>query len=807
MVTRSFKTLLIVLVVPIFSFGQNNGVLKLTLSDSIEKTPSSFIQVAIEGTNYTGFTNEKGEFTSDSIPYGSYKVMLMDDNGLIQKLDIDVNTRSVSKFIHIHQKAEKLGEVEVKNNRKEQLNYKMNKVDHTVVTAGIKTEEISTENISGNKSAGTGRLVYKSIAGLNIWESDGAGIQLGIGGRGLDPSRTSSFNTRQNGYDISADALGYPESYYTPNLEAVEKIQLIRGAASLQFGTQFGGLLNFVMKEGGKQKVGLTYKQTKGSYGFDDFYASVDGTVNKVSYYVYGNYKNGDDWRPNSSFDVFSVGGNVKKNFGKHSSLKLELTKMHYLTQQAGGLTDAQFNADPSISIRDRNWFKVDWNLAALTYSHKFKDKSKLSSKLFGLYASRQALGFLGQINRVDPLTERTLIAGEYKNWGNETRWLKTYKVDSNKYWTGVVGFRVYRGYSESRQGDASSDSSASFDFIHDYIDESSYVFPSTNFAAFAEHIFQLTPKFGITPGVRFEHISTRAEGQYREVAEDLAGNIIFDSLYTDQRLNNRNLVIGGIALDYEIKSRHRVYANFTQNYRSINFTDMQIQNPNFKIDPDLQDEKGFNADLGFQGSVKDLLYYDVSFFLLAYNNRIGTTIEVDSVLYNTYQYRTNIAASITKGVEAFVELDVWKLFAGDSSKLSVKVFCNGSFLDARYTDSKEVAFENKKVELVPPFTLKTGVKVGYKGFSASYQYSYTHEHFSDATNSLSQGNAVNGIIPSYYISDLSLKYTFNKLQFGTGVNNLFDHTYFTRRASGYPGPGIIPSAPRNFFISLQIKL
>ena len=64
----------------------------------------------------------------------------------------------------------------------------------------------------------------------------------------IDPNRTSNFNTRQNGYDISADVLGYPESYYTPASEALSEIQIVRGAASLQYGTQFGGLVNFKMK-------------------------------------------------------------------------------------------------------------------------------------------------------------------------------------------------------------------------------------------------------------------------------------------------------------------------------------------------------------------------------------------------------------------------------------------------------------------------------------------------------------------------------------------------------------------------------
>ena len=33
------------------------------------------------------------------------------------------------------------------------------------------------------------------------------GLQLNIGGRGLDPNRTSNFNTRQNGYDIKLPSI------------------------------------------------------------------------------------------------------------------------------------------------------------------------------------------------------------------------------------------------------------------------------------------------------------------------------------------------------------------------------------------------------------------------------------------------------------------------------------------------------------------------------------------------------------------------------------------------------------------------
>ncbi len=134
--------------------------------------------------------------------------------------------------------------VNVKSVKLRQLNDMLSDIDGMGIYASKKNEIINIKKLNTNLATGIGRIAFASIPGLNIWENDGAGIQLSIGSRGLDPNRTSNFNTRQNYHDISADPLGYPESYYTPALENVERIELIRGAASLQYGPQFGGLLS-----------------------------------------------------------------------------------------------------------------------------------------------------------------------------------------------------------------------------------------------------------------------------------------------------------------------------------------------------------------------------------------------------------------------------------------------------------------------------------------------------------------------------------------------------------------------------------
>ena len=278
-------------------------------------------------------------------------------------------------------------------------------VEGVAIYAGKKSEVVLLDQASVNLATNNPRQIYGKITGLNIWESDGAGLQLGIGGRGLSPNRTSNFNTRQNGYDISADALGYPESYYTPPAEALQRVEVVRGAASLQYGTQFGGMLNFDFKNPPKdKKLSVVSRQTLGSYGFLNSFNSLAGTVanGQLSYYTFYQYKRGDGWRENSAFDLQNGFAGLTFRPSDKLSVHAEWTHLDYLAQQPGGLTDTYFETDPRQSYRARNWFEVDWNLFSLSLDYRFSARTRLNIRNFGVIASRQALGNLAPINVFD---------------------------------------------------------------------------------------------------------------------------------------------------------------------------------------------------------------------------------------------------------------------------------------------------------------------------------------------------------------------------------------------------------------------
>lgn len=775
---------------------------------SVQGEPVAACTVYLNDGKSSAVTQRDGTFIFPNLKSGSYILIALSNNFKQAQLNVEITNSDKIIEISLSDSPQQLNEVLVQDKK---TNFGFSHLPSIVnlgIYEGKKTEVIIPDQLVANLSTNNARQIYSRVAGLNIWENEGAGLQLSIGGRGLDPNRSSNFNVRQNGYDISADALGYPESYYTPAIEAVGQIQIVRGAASLQYGTQFGGLINFIMKKPvTDKKIELTARQSVGSLNFYNSFTSASGTVNKLSYYTYFQYKKGNGWRGNSDFNAYTAYADVNYQLTEKTSVGLDYTRMNYLAQQPGGLTDDMFKTDPRQSNRERNWFKVNWNLFALHFDHKFNLKNEFNLRLFGLDASRYSVGFRpNRVATIDDNSARDLIKGDFENWGAEARYLKRYSIKKIPSVL-LVGTRYYHGFNHAVQGEGSTGKDANFSFVNpEEFTLNDYDFPNRNTAFFTENIFNISNNFSVTPGLRYEHINTKAVGYYRNIVRDNAGNIIFNERKDEQRVSPRKFIIAGLGLSFKPNSNINIYGNISQNYRSITFSDIRIANPSAVVDPNLQDEKGYSLDLGFRSEQTSFYSYDVSLFYLNYNNRIGE-VQFADANNRIKRNRTNIGQAIIRGIESYAEADIFKLFKPENQNFSSVIFANIAFIKSDYRRSQLLAVQGKHVEFIPNTNIKTGLRIGYKNFKASYQYTYLSDQFTDATNAIDGDvSAVIGLIPAYKIMDASLSYQFKRFKLEGNINNLSNEIYFTRRATGYPGPGILPSDARSFYLTLQVK-
>ncbi len=692
----------------------------------------------------------------------------------------------------------------------------------TSIYAGKKNALIVLDQVKGNVVINNMRQVVAKIPGMHIWESDGSGIQIGIAARGLSPNRSWEFNVRQNGYDIAADPFGYPEAYYNPQLQAVQRIEIVRGQGALQYGPQFGGLVNYILRNGSEcnKKFEFETQQTVGSNGLFNSYNAAGGESEKYHYYGFFDHRNANGYRKNSEYFTNSGFGTFTYRINKKLSITTELMRSHIRSQQPGGLTDTQIQQDVKQSFRSRNWFDITWTTAAFIANYQFSEKARLNIKFFGIIGDRNSVGYFpsGGIIVGDTVNtgtnhfnSRNVNADKYRNAGMEARFITDYTL-FNSQQTLSAGIRLYKGTTFRYAADGKGTTGSEYDmtvtggrWCRD-ID-----FNTTNAAVFAENMFRVTKKFSVIPGIRYEYITGTAAG--RNGFTNTGADIILQ----DQK-KSRGFLLAGIGAEYHTSPATEIYANITQAYRPVQFADLTAPPTTDVIDQDLKDAKGYNADLGFRGKVKSYLFFDAGIFYLKYNNRIGSIVQ-QRTNGSFYNYRTNVGNSSSKGFEGLVEFSPVKAFSDKINEADVSVFVSYSYTDAKYGSLKiiiknssnqlvETNLKNKKVEHAPENILRTGMTVTINKLSLTGQLSYVGESFSDANNTITPtANAQTGMIPSYTVIDLTAVYKYSgKLSIKAGINNAANKKYFTRRATGYPGPGALPADGRTGFVSVAAK-
>ena len=692
------------------------------------------------------------------------------------------------------------------------------------IIEGKKNENILLNNQIANKSTNNVRQLMAEVPGLNIWENDGSGIQINVSTRGLNPNRSWEMNTRQNGYDISSDVFGYPEAYYNPPLEAVERIELIRGSASLQYGPQFGGLLNYILKTDKSCKpINFEGNLTTSSYGFISLFTRLSGQKGKWNYSLYNQARKSDGWRENGYYSIRNSYGHVSYQFSQRSKLSIEYTNMDYKMQQSGGLTDQNFESNPQQSFRSRNWFGAPWQIANLKYEHQLDTNFKFQISATGLWGERNSVGNLASANRPDSLNKSTndfnnrqLDYDRYRNFGIEWRNILNYKIGSSRQDL-AFGVRAYTAHTDRNQ---KGKGTTNLDFDMTELSEkytTSLDFETKNIAAFAENTFHIGQNLSISPGIRFDWIESSMQGRL---------NIVNNADINSAGLSSqRNVFLAGLSLQYRIMQHNTIYGSATQAYRPVLFSDLVPSATLDVIDPNLKDASGWNFDIGMRGDIFKLIKYDFSAFLLSYNDRIGSLrlFPNNDPTKSSYQYRTNLGQSQNKGIEASVQLDFSEWLKLDQGFGHFSLHGSGSYIDASYSDFKtystsgsapnqtivEKNLAGNRVEYVPTWIGNFGITYRYKKIGLNFQGRTTSDVYTDASNTEAPNpEATTGKIGGYTVFDLSSEFKINNhYHLGFGVNNFSNKRYATRRAGGYPGPGLLPGEGRTWYLSIGMKL
>nr|WP_315201750.1 TonB-dependent receptor [uncultured Flavobacterium sp.] len=673
----------------------------------------------------------------------------------------------------------------------------------TYLFLGKKTEVISISQIDANTTEKIGRQIFAKVPGVFVYDMEG-GNQINISARGLDPHRGWEFNLRKDEVLINSDMYGYPASHYSIPMESVERINLVRGTGSLQYGAQFGGMLNYISKQGDLTKpISFESYNTVGSYNLLSTYNAIGGKIDKFKYYAYFSKRSRDGYRDNEHTDYDAQGVALTYEPTEKLSFRLDYARSNYTYQLPGPLTDAMFHEDPTQATRSRNYFNPTINIPSLTIKWDVAKYTKLqfiSSAVIGIRNSVLFDKVATIKDIIDPNTlqynNRQVDVDHFNSYTQELRLLQQYKLGKqiSSVVTGVQLMNNNMHRTQLGKGTTGTD----FDLtLVDPAWGRDMHFKTNNVALFAENNFVLLQNLSVNLGARIEIGKS-----------DMTGLIVY---YPENEIPvtiKHSFPLLGANFSYKPTGFSDIYGGISQTYRPMLFKDLVPSSTYEKIDSNLQDSEGYNAELGFRGKYK-FVQWDITGFLLQYNNRFGS-LALTNPDGSFYTYKTNIGNSLTKGIELFLQGN-WSL----NNKSQITIFTSSSLMDGSYTSgniksgTSNIDIKGNRIESVPNVISRNGVTYQFLKLSVTAQFSYTAESYADALNTeIPTATGAVGLVPSYAIFDLFADYKISKnLELKASINNVTDEQYFTKRPMFYPGPGVWPSDGRNASFSVIIRL
>jgi Fe(3+) dicitrate transport protein len=326
---------------------------------------------------------------------------------------------------------------------------------------------------------------------------------------------------------------------------------------------------------------------------------------------------------------------------------------------------------------------------------------------------------------------------------------------------------------------------------------------------AFVENRFHWGA-LSITPGVRFENIWQSVE-EKRNVERTEAG---FD--LADER-DYEFVPLFGLGISYELAKEVELYANVSQSYRPKIYTQSVPTGGTTIVPDDLEAAKAWQYEIGFRGRPTSWATWDVSGFLLDFDNQIGT-----AALSGGRSTVQNVGRAQHFGVEAAAELDVIGLVDALNGRGtpapsgltkgkevapiertlverfgSLSLYGNVTLLDAEFVSGP---FEGNTPRYAPDYLVRAGVIYRWQDrVKVAMLGTFVGESFAD------DGNTAERFVPSYTTWDLTAEARVYKdiVSVHAGINNVFDEDYYSRITD----TGIDPGYARNYYVGLWVEV
>ncbi len=763
-----------------------------------------FVTVSKQGTTLGTSTDGEGWFILEELPAGKHvlKVQGMGYEDMEKEVEV-FQDRPRKVDFEIDEGSYLMDEVVVSGSRIGALRY----LPGSAVT--VSSHQLKTQApLSGND-------VLRSISGVNVVDEEGAGLRTNIGVRGLDPDRSRNVLVLEDGIPVALGPYGEPEMYYTPSIDRMSGVEVLKGSGSILYGPQtVGGVVNYLTADPPPQSTGFArFSGGRGAYfsgqaGYGNTYGNTGFQVNYLR-------RQAENLGP-TTFRLNDFNSKLKFDASSRAEVMVKLgiyderSNSTYL-----GLTQYMFDAGGKDYIR----MAPDDNLAVRRYSlgvqHTFHVNKDLQFNTTA-YAYTTTRNWKRQDFAYDPeaskLTGVTWGNGELpgggvfmrNTTGNRNRQFEIAGVESRVRYNYALlnkdnslqwGARLLyeRAYEQRINGTMAQ--AASGELRNDEIRT------GHAFSSWVQNKLHFNPRLSFTTGLRTEVLEYERD--------------ILRINFEDVNMRNKTFlaeVIPGAGINYNLNERVGLFAGIHRGFAPPRIKDAISSSGE---DMQLEAEKSWNFELGTRATWPQAVTFELTVFHMDFSNQVIPVSESSGGMGAGY---INGGSTIHRGLEGEVMLTLsqWidmpgELTLGANGTLTESLFSGNRFLVQKIhrEDGEQVLvnINGNKTPYSPGFTSSGFLQfesTGGIGFRLSGNYTgsqYTDVLNTDDVNSWiamaeenkeydyvqATANGRIGKMSSFFVMDAT---AWVELPIGVDLNisvkNLLDERYIaTRRPQG----------------------
>lgn len=661
----------------------------------------------------------------------------------------------------------------------------------------------------------SGNDAMRRATGVHVVDEEGAGLRINVGIRGLNPDRSRNVLVLEDGIPVALNPYGEPEMYFTPSIDRMEGIEILKGSGQILFGPQtIGGVINFVTAAP-PEKAGGRLRVRGGSGGFSSAFFQYGGTHGNTGYIVDYTNKRASNFGM-LQFQMHDVNLKLTQQLNKKNTLGLkwgfydEVSNSTYigLTQtmyDQGELDFARIAPNDRLPIRKLSFSanlrtelssKTKVNTTAFAYSttrnwvrQDFSSNPMAANQSGVIWGDTSiANGALYMLNTNGGRNRQFEVAG-LESAVNTRLNLGGF---STTLVSGVRGI-FERAHEQSTRGLQSGAFAAEI--------RAAEIRTGKALSAYSQLTTLFHTKLSAHAGVRVEHYQFE-----RNIFRGNLGNGIVDTNVVGS--DQTTALIPGIGFNYLPNANLTIFGGAHRGFAPPRVKDA------IEIDGqalDLAAELSWNTELGLRGKVGERLTFEFTAFNMDFSNQI---IPVSQSAGGAGTGLVNGGRTLHRGLEVGGAFNFLK--APRNQKLVLDF--SYTFVHAIFNEDRFIpATTNGQQELVNIKGNRTPYAPAHL-LSSALTFEMANGTFCRSTLSMASsqfGNELNTIVPiangrigtieAWYLLDVAAGYQFKKipLRLEASVKNVTDERFIVSRRP----QGIRVALPRMFFVGLEYRL